>query len=323
MKRLLTVAAHSIFGLAAFGLAATAQAELYSENWDDGAGATRWSDPIVDQENGADVGFDGLVDYAYDYSTAGILASPSSGGTTIGARFAVNVTDDIPGDEGSAVGIIANDAVIPAGPFKLDVEVYYFVDPAFSATATEYITVGAFASGPNAPGDPAVQDDVPFRFGLSNGDGLAWQVTGDGGSATDIYRYEDAGNADTGSQTGLGSLDDIPFGTIPGVTTGGGNPNDPFEPFGLQNRWTTITIEQGINDQIRYQLNGATINSIDNSGGTFSGGSIMTGLTDAFNSATPADGVFLVVDNVTLSIPEPTSLMLLVLGAIGLAARRR
>lgn len=310
MRVLLAVA------LAAF-LSTGADAQVvFSDNFDDAGGAGRWSDPIVDNEFGAQ---DGSVDYAFDYAAAGIPPAPNGGGG-IGVQFIANPTDNSTGDEGEALGIISDLASMPSGPFVLSADVYYNVDAGAESVATQYVTLGAFASGANFPADPGVNDDAPFRFGLSDGDGLAWQVTGDGGSATDVVRYQDAGNADAGSQSNILSLDDLPFGTIPGVTTGGGNPNDPFEQFGFQNRWVELTITQTA-DILSYEINGVEINSILN-GGVFSGGSIMIGLTDAFNSAA-GDAVFTVFDNVTITVPEPTSAVLGLVAMAGLAARRR
>ncbi len=308
--------------LAALGLAvAPAQAQLpFLETFDDGSASTRWSAPIIDAETGAQ---DGSVNYAFDYGAAGIPAAPSGGGS-IGAQFFSNPTDDVAGDEGESIAIIANGLTLPAGDFSLKADAYFRVLPGSEDSATEYVTLGAFTGPINGPGNPAVTDDAPFRFAVSNGNGLAWQVTGDGGSAVDIVRFEDAGNANTGSQTTLGSLDDIPFGTIPGVTTGAGNPNNPFEQFGWQNRWVVMSIDStaGI---VSFKLNGATINSIDNTSGAFTGGSIMIGLNDVFNSAAGA-GVYTVFDNVSVTapIPEPSTFVLLgLVAAAGVGLRRR
>lgn len=48
---------------------------LFFENWDDGMGASRWSDPIAALEDPT-IGFDGSVNYAYDYSVLGIAPAP-------------------------------------------------------------------------------------------------------------------------------------------------------------------------------------------------------------------------------------------------------
>src|SRR5262245_7848978 len=96
---------------------------VFSENWDDLNGAARWSAPITVLET-PPLGWDGLVDYAFDYSALGAPSAPhSTGGTTIGLRLESNKTDS-PGDEGESVGVIPLSALaaIPAGDFSLKVD---------------------------------------------------------------------------------------------------------------------------------------------------------------------------------------------------------
>lgn len=302
----------------------SAQAQ-FMEDFDDGSASTRWSAPIVDAETGA---FDGSVDYAYDYGAAGIGAAPNGGGS-IGVRFLANTMDDGPDlDEGEAIGIIAEGVTMPEGDFVLKMDAYYIVEAGFEDFATEYVTLGAYTAAVNAPGSAGLEDDVPFRF-VGTGNGLAFQVTGDGGSATDVLQLEDPGNLISGTSgiTNLGSLDNIPYGNIPGVTTGGGNPNDPFEAFGWQNRWVTLSIES-TGGMIDYKINGVSLLDefgsplVDNTGGTYTGGSIMIGLTDVFSSAAGL-GVSTIIDNVMLiPIPEPSSALLGLFAACGVALGR-
>ncbi|MEM9913844.1 MAG: PEP-CTERM sorting domain-containing protein [Planctomycetota bacterium] len=275
------------------GTAATGQ--IFSETFDDGNAATRWSAPIVDSELGT---FDGEVDYAFDYSTVGIGAAPG-GTTTTGIKFLANLTDDGSVDEGESIGVIANGLVLPSTDYSITMDVYAFSDGS-SGSTTEYITLGAHTGAVNAPGDNGLNDDVPFRFGLSQGNGLNYQTTAEGGSATDYFRFEDADNAGGGTETGLGSS----------------------EPNTFLNEWVTIELSSlaGI---VSYVVNGVTVDTFDNTAGTFDGGSILIGLNDAFNSAA-GPGLFTVIDNVAVTvIPEPASLALLGLGGLAMLGRRR
>ena len=102
-------------GIVALGLAGHAQGQLiFSEDFDDGSAASRWTSPIVDAETSA---FDGSVDYAYDYGALGVPAAPGGGAST-GVLMQVNLTDDTAGGEGESVGIIPTvaAAMLP-GPF--------------------------------------------------------------------------------------------------------------------------------------------------------------------------------------------------------------
>src|SRR6185295_17348772 len=123
---------------------------VFSENWDDLNGATRWSAPIIADENPS-LGFDGLVDYKFDYSQLGAPPAPHSvGGTTIGLRLETNKTDngDPNQDQGEAVGVVPLSALanIPAGDFSLKVDAYSYVNTVADGT-TEYTTLGVFNHG--------------------------------------------------------------------------------------------------------------------------------------------------------------------------------
>ena len=181
----------SILTLALVAALAGVTNAQFMEDFDDGAASTRWSAPIVDSEVAT---FDGSVDYAFDYAAAGIPAAPNGGGG-IGLRMFANQTDESTGDEGESIVVIANDAVMPSGDFIYKVDAYYNVDATFESVATEYVGLGVYVADPVAPGDLGLNDDAPFRFGVGNGNGVNFQVTGDGGSATDVIQFEDANNA--------------------------------------------------------------------------------------------------------------------------------
>ena len=312
--------------LSYFASAATAQT-LFTEDWDDGMGAMRWIAPVVESETGA---FDGTVDFAFDYSTLGVASAPGSAGTTVGLFMEVNTSDVGDVDEGESVGTLPTGFTLPTGDFFLTMDVYWNVNNLTNPTTsespggtTEYGIFGVFASGPLSPADEGVNDDIPFRFGLSNGDGLAWTATGEGGAADDVIRFEDPGNADTGSQIGLGSYDDIPDGTIPGVPTGTGG----VLTFGPEDQWVEIGISS-VGGMVSFSMNDYIFDTFDNTAGTFSGGTIMLGYSDPFNSVNLDVGFespnFLLIDNVSVVVPEPTGLALILCGLpLCMMARKR
>jgi len=303
---------------------------IFTETFDDGAAATRWSAPIIEAENGV---FDGSVDFAFDYSSLGVPAAPGGDGSTLGLFMEVNTTD-AEGDEGESVGTLAGGLTLPDGYFELSMDVYWNVNNLTNTDTgeapggtTEYGLFGVFASGPLSPDDESVNDDIPFRFNLSNGDGLTFSATGEGGAANDIYLFQDPGNAGTGSQSALTSYDDIPNGSIPGVPSGAGDPANPFA-FGPEDQWVEMTITS-TGDMVTFAMNGYVFEdaTIDNSAGTYSGGTIMLGYSDPFNSVNLDVGSgpsnFILFDNVTLTVPEPNAGMMLLAGPIVLLAIRR
>ena len=292
-----------LMGLALLTVASTASAQvIFSDDFDDGAGATRWSTGIAAQEDPG-IAVDSVVHYAFDYSVLGAGPATNSAGTTIGVAFESNITDQCPtdaactdSDEGEGVAIVplAGLADIPAGDFKLTADVYMYWN--FESGSTEYGTIGAFSGGTASP----------LRFGLDDGDGLAWQFDGDGDSGTDLLRYEDPG----AGETGLGGYETIPNGSIPGVETcEPGVDCAGTTPIGPQNQWVEMAITS-IGGNVSLSMNGYVMDTFDNTGGGLAGGTIMIGGSDPFNSVNIDNSAGLsnmqVFDNVVLTVvPEP------------------
>ena len=290
---------------------------IFSDDFEDGDGVTRWSAPVVGLETPA-IGSDGNVDYAFDYSAISnpfdggnpIPPAPNSApGTTTGVYITSNNTDNCPGDagcvapandEGDSIGIVSNFGLPATGNYKVTGDLFLFWNG--GGGSTEYTSFGINHQG---------SDNAPLRFNLNHGDGLAWQVDTDGDSGTDIIRYEGT------SQSGLGGWEDIPNGTIPGVPTG-----DAVVP-GIFSQWVEVEITHA-NGTSGFRINGALI---DHAANLFSGGGVLIGHSDAFNSVNnPINGFTSgsIWDNITVTtIPEPTSAVLIALGVAGLVARRR
>ncbi len=254
----------------------------FFEDWDDLNGASRWSAPIVALED-PNIAFDGNVNYAFDYSIIGASSAPNStGGTTIGVSMESNRTDQCPADpnctdsdEGEGLGIVPLSSLgqIPSGDFRLTTDAYLFWNG--ESGSTEYTTIGVFSGG----------TAVPVRFGIDSGDGLAWSMDSEAGSTTDLYRFENP----PGSENGLGGWEDIPFGSIPGFNTGTPGVDFPANQFaGPANRWIELEVES-VGGTVTFSVNGYQIDSFDNSTGQFSGGSLMIGHSDPFNSVNPPD----------------------------------
>lgn len=313
---------YRILALGALVVATSANAQiLYTEDFDDGMAADRWSDPIVVvEEPQFSVPDDSNTIYNFDYSQvpdpgnggAPITPAPNSNGTTTGVFLQTNLTAQCLsgnslgcGNEGESVGIVS-DYDLPSGNFKVTADLYLFWN--LGGGSTEYATFGVFHSrGP----------DVPFRFNVNNGDGLAWQGDSDGDSGTDVLAY-----SSVDGETGLGGWEDIAEGSIPGVPTG---PNFPAQSTGLQNQWVELEIAVA-NGIATWFINGTPISSQDAS--PFTSGGILLGESDPFNSVNAVNSTGFangaIFDNVVVMvIPEPTTGVLAAFGLAGAFIRRR
>lgn len=275
-----------------------ATAALFSEDFNDGNAGSRWS--IVSQQEGV-VGPDGSVDFAFDYSSLGI-ANPTGGGDTIGAFLQFNKVDNGPVNEGESYSIYPNGQSF-SGNLELTLDMYVYNDG--GGGSTEHGMAGLFLDNANPVS--------PYEFGVAGGP-LAWVYSGEGGDGTgDLGRYAEGNVASTG-YTALGDYADnspLPPGFNSSLGPAATNP---------RGAWVDVTIRvDGTN--ISWLLNGVVVDTYDNSGGFYTSGNILVGGMDVFNSSNGVNGV--VVDNVSVRVPEPAAALLALLSLVACAVRRK
>ena len=299
MQHKLAMAALAAVGCAA--ASASAQIVVLDETFNDGAASSRWS--VISQQEGV-VGPDGSVDFAFDYSTLGI-ANPNGGGDTIGAFLQFNKNDDGPVNEGESYAII-RDTFSVAGSFRLDVDMFVYNDG--GGGTTEHGMVGVFVDNTNPVS--------PYEFGTEGGP-LAWAYSGEGGDGTgDLGRFAEGGPTSTG-YVALGDYAaqaTLPPGFDAATGPASTNPRGAWVDVSVVSDGTTIS----------WLLNGAVVDTYDNSGGFYTAGNILVGGMDVFNSSNGNNGV--IVDNITVTltaIPEPTTALATTLAGGLLLLRRR
>ena len=167
------------------------------------------------------------------------------------------------------------------------------------------------------------QPVAPYQWGTEGGP-LAWIYSGEGGSTADLAVFKEGGPAATGYMP-LADYDAVPANSIPGFETGviGSRGPATSSGVGINGSWVQVRIESS-GSTINWYLNGALVDSYDNSGGFYSAGNIFLGTTDPFNSVNRAGGT--IIDNVVVEdmvVPEPGTLTLLTIGVLGLGCRAR
>ncbi len=261
---------------------------------------------------------DGTVTFAFDYIAAGIpLAPRSDAGDKGGLKFTANDTTDDPFDD---VWTAFHNTALPAN-VKLTVDMYIGVT-GFSGT-TEYAHVGIGGDGTTV--------NAIFSPISGSGDFIAFNGDGD---VTSDYRWsrpDATGDRDTVSGSGE-TLD-------PSYWAGGSDASLPLYqeifpatdfPGSPGNVWATIELTT-FEGTTAIAVNGTTIiaGPAVQGGGILAAGLASLGYGDVFSSvAQPAQSQFGIFDNLTVEesfsvIPEPSSLLLLGLGTIGLTTYRR
>jgi len=290
---------------------------LFSENFDVDPSAN-WT---VNDPGLSDI----IADFNYDYSAIGVPPAPG-GVTTRGLKMTAN----------NSGGVFSGFSVSPNGQsFSGNYRVKFHMwqnyvgplGPGGSGT-TQLSTYGIGTAG-----------NVAFWPGAATKESVAFGTTLDGGSASDYRAYSSAAPTSYPSGSTVyaapgGAINEsnayymtaYPSQTAPPAQvllypgqTGSTSPGETSFAW----REVVIDVSGGF---ATWSIDGTLLATIDLSTVTLGGGNILFGHSDtnSGSSTDPNDSLLNItlIDNVCV-IPEPTAMVLCVLGAVGLLAARR
>ncbi len=318
----------SLFAALCFAARVNA-ATLYSDdfNVDDSASwninkantaSSSTSLPVSDTTNSAEFG--------YDYGTnMGIPVAPhTTDSSTKGLRLRSNISGGISG----AVSVSPTGLSLPAAGYRLQFDAWgNFVNG--GANSTEAMSVGIGTTG-----------TVP-QWSFNPNGALGFATVRDGGTTnTDFRVYLNSGNqaATTGYyQAGntAASLDNansyysfLPAQTVPvAQVTLFPTQAGTATPVGtISFAWHTVTVDNDGTDAT-WSIDGKAIAVVPLSAATLAGSNFYLGSFDTNNGSSSGNGQLLnfdLIDNLSvISVPEPSTIALCLLGAMGLVAGRR
>ncbi len=315
-RQLFSLAA--LLTVAALRSTVTHAADIYSENFDDGNAATRWTTVTSGPVTSSDFAFDYSSVLGFDGNPIGV---PQAGQTTsTGLKLSANV--GITPGSGTIAGINAYaNGLNLTGSAIMTFDMYaHFNDNGFGSTT--YGTYGFYHSTTtgtfNSLG-PVATSGYWFTNSSDNGTGTAMRALEAGTQDNTASRYLD------GSQN-PGALTSTTYQSLfPDLDGAGG-----FSIGGyVLNRWVNVRLTRDMSTGlVRWEMKNPAdtaykeIYSVTDATQTQNSGTITLGMTDPFASLSGENTYFL-YDNVLITdIPEPATLSLLGIAFGSLLIRR-
>jgi len=237
---------------------------LFSDDFDDGNGSSRWSE--------ASVGGVNVSDFAFDYIAAGLPAAPNGGG--LGLKLEVNTDPD--------AGASSQMYEFPAGQtftgnYTVSFDVWTDYEDGGSGT-TEFITYGVMHTDETLPST----------------NGIDFSITGDWGSGHDLWCYYEGVGMGT-TETGIDTLGYYTGVDIDGNESQNGNGTELYESAFVDGipawQWNHVDISVDA-DSVAWYVNDilfAKVYRLDYDG------NVSLGLIDLWSSVGTAN--FTVYDN--------------------------
>src|SRR3954451_10971929 len=312
----------SIFSLAAalaFSNTSFA-ATLYSQDFNVND-AANWTVLPSTGANTTDV----VTDFFYDYSAIGVPAAPNGTGTR-GLKMTANNT----------AAVFGGVTVSPTGQ-------------SFSGDYSLSFDMWQNYAGPLGPGGSGTTQFTQYGIGTAgtssqwigsaSKDSVSFGTTLDGGSATDYRAYSSAANTSYPSGNAVyqapgGAINNsaayyaiyTPQSAPAAQVTSFPGQTGSTDPGETAFKWRRVTID--VNGGFAYwSIDGLPLAKVDLSTVTLGGSNILLGMSDTnATSSTDPNRVALnvtLIDNILVDVPEPSTIVLCLFGAIGGLFMRR
>jgi hypothetical protein len=286
-------------------LPVASSAAIFTENFDDGNAASRWTTV----QKTADAG----SNFALDYSTFGIGVPRTGQTTSTGLQLWANRTGGVvTGISAYANGVNLTESAV--------MEFDMFARFADTAGSTIYATYGMYHS---------TQDGTWNSISPNATSGRWFTTSSDNGTATAYRAHRAASNIGTAANYLGGSQNGATAGyqaLFPDQDGAGANSIAGF----ILNRWVNVRatriMETG---EIKLEMKNpsdadyTTIFQFVDSDTSQTSGTVTLGMTDPFASLSGLN-TYYIFDNLSITaVPEPTSLALVGFGGLALLRRRR
>lgn len=261
---------------------------------------------------------DVYVEYGFNYGAGGRLTAPigtpEGGGSETGILVAVNFQDD---DGAFDAGINFFPDVPASGFYTLEFDVFAGVNS--GGGTTEMINAGAHHSGTEVSIDAG---DINAR------DGDWFEHTTEGGITNDFITFTANGGTQVAedflrNQFGVPNFLEVAMPSPPYPVVGA--PGEVWTRYRVEA--TPLTTSFYINDVFIADIIGSDYTSgLPMFGYSDIFGSVAGGdsplVVDGVSSFDPFAASFAIFDNITVTVPEPASALLMGLAVLGVAARR-
>jgi hypothetical protein len=274
--------------------------------------------------------------FAYDYSALGIPSAPhTTDGSTLGLRLRVDNLGNTFGSAVGAISVITKGLSLPS-QYSVSVDLWgnYIGSGNLGVSGGNGSTAAGMGLGTSGAGLQSPNGNTGFLADAfhdgGGGANLDYRIYANSTrQAADTTPYFAAGQSSTAASHGNAYYSFLTSHTAPGAqTTLSSATQGGSTPVGIIGfAWHTMTLTQD-GTQVTWSIDGHTIATVPDSALTFDGSQVSLdaidsstgGNTTAINQLLNAD----IWDNLTVqAVPEPASLSLFGLGALGLFLARR